>query len=54
MKQVVYLQDYKVPIFSVESLFLDIDLYEDHTIVQSEAVYFKNPESTEVPTLEIF
>jgi len=47
----IYLKDYTVPSFLVESLDLNFDLYEDETLVTSSAVYYKNPESKQDNTL---
>lgn len=47
----IYLKDYSVPNFLVESLDLNFDLFEDETIVTSSASYYKNPESDQDNTL---
>ena len=36
--QTVYLKDYQKPSFLVESINLDIQVYDDHTIVDSTLV----------------
>jgi len=48
---IIYLKDYAVPNFLVESLDLNFDLYEHETIVTSSALYYKNPESDQDNTL---
>jgi aminopeptidase N len=52
--KVIYLKDYKVPVYKVEKVNLDFDLYEDHTIVISETTYYKNIESKDNNYLELY
>ncbi len=40
--KVVYLKDYEVPAYQVESYDLNFDLYEDETLVTTSAKYYEN------------
>lgn len=40
--KVIYLKDYTVPPYEVESYELNFDLYEDETLVTTSAKYYEN------------
>ncbi|MCD5380640.1 aminopeptidase N, partial [Candidatus Gracilibacteria bacterium] len=40
--KIVYLKDYEVPAYEVESYDLNFDLYEDETLVTTSAKYYEN------------
>ena len=43
--ETIYLKDYRVPDYLVETVDLDFDLHETHTDVVTTAVYYLNPEA---------
>ena len=47
----VYLKNYKVPTYFVETIFLDFDLKETETIVTNESIYYKNKASSDENSL---
>ncbi len=51
--KVIYLKDYTVPAFLVDTIFLDFDLYDTETIVKSRVVYYRNPQSQGPNILEL-
>ena len=50
----VYLKDYKVPSFFVESLHLSFDLFDDGSFVESTALYYKNSKSNQKNANKLF
>ncbi len=48
--KVIYLKDYTIPSFLVESVFLDFTLFETETIVKSRVEYYRNSKS-QVPNI---
>ena len=46
-KKVTYLADYKVPEYLVEKINLTFDIFDDFTLVENEAIFYKNPDSEE-------
>ncbi len=49
----IYLKDYKVSNFLIEKTHLDFEIFDDYTLVTSEIIFFKNPESKEDNTLKL-
>ncbi|MFY0677244.1 MAG: aminopeptidase N [Neptuniibacter sp.] len=53
--QVIYLKDYKVPSYVIESTSLNFQLFEDETLVTTELVVKRNTECQEQnPVLELY
>lgn len=53
--KVIFLKDYKVPSYLIESTGLHFDLFEDETIVKAELKVRRNPECQELePVLTLF
>lgn len=52
--KIIYLKDYKVPVYKVKKMDLEFDLYDDYTVVISEAYYYKNTDSKEDNNLELY
>jgi len=46
-KKVTYLADYKVPEYLVEKINLTFDIFDEFTLVENEAIFYKNPDSEE-------
>jgi len=44
-KKITYLKDYKVSNYLVEKINLTFDIFEDFTIVENEAIFYRNEES---------
>jgi len=43
--KITYLADYKVSDYFVEKINLTFDIFEDFTIVENEAIFYRNEES---------
>jgi len=43
--KITYLADYKVSNYLVERINLTFDIFEDFTIVENEAIFYRNEES---------
>ncbi|MCH2189220.1 hypothetical protein MK079_05340, partial [Candidatus Gracilibacteria bacterium] len=50
----IYLKDYTLPEYFVESIHLDFDIYDGYTNVVSVAKYAKDPESNSDNILTLF
>ena len=51
--EITYLKDYKVPEFLIDNVNLDIDLYDDKTIVTAILTCKKNPNSSQAKHLHL-
>jgi len=47
-KKVTYLADYKIPEYLIGKINLTFDIFDEFTLVENEAVFYKNPESENV------
>jgi hypothetical protein len=43
-KKITYLKDYKVSDYLVEKINLTFDILDDFTVVENEAIFYKNPD----------